>query len=225
MARMGRDNYGVIGVGSFGGAVARALAESGKDVIAIDSNPVALRELSTVVSSVYQVSDLSRAVLEDAGIGNCSTVVVGIGENLEASILATMECIDIGVPRVVSKAGSEEQGKILKKLGAEVIFPEIDAGDRLAQNLMSRANLDMLPLSDDFSIISLDLNPIFAGKTILELNWRKKYGVNVIALIEDGHANATILPETVIKKDCRAVFAGSNEALERFREVNAKGLD
>ena len=225
MAKMSRDNYGVIGVGSFGSAVARALAESGKDVIAIDSNPVALRELSTVVSSVYQVSDLSRSVLEDAGIGNCSTVVVGIGENLEASILATMECIDIGVPRVVSKASSEEQGKILKKLGAEVIFPEIDAGDRLAQNLMSRANLDMLPLSDDFSIISLDLNPIFAGKTIIELNWRKKYGVNVIALMEDGHADATILPETVITKDCRTVLAGSNEALERFRDVNAKGLD
>lgn len=225
MAKMSRDNYGVIGVGSFGGAVARALAESGKDVIAIDSNPVALRELSTVVSSVYQVSDLSRSVLEDAGIGNCSTVVVGIGENLEASILATMECIDIGVPRVVSKASSEEQGKILKKLGAEVIFPEIDAGDRLAQNLMSRANLDLLPLSEDFSIISLDINPIFAGKTIIDLNWRKKYGVNVIALMEDGHADATILPETVITKDCRAVLAGSNEALERFRDVNAKGLD
>lgn len=225
MAKMSRDNYGVIGVGSFGGAVARALAESGKDVIAIDSNPVALRELSTVVSSVYQVSDLSRSVLEDAGIGNCSTVVVGIGENLEASILATMECIDIGVPRVVSKASSEEQGKILKKLGAEVIFPEIDAGDRLAQNLMSRANLDLLPLSEDFSIISLDINPIFAGKTIIDLNWRKKYGVNVIALMEDGHADATILPETVISENCRAVLAGSNEALERFRDVNAKGLD
>ena len=225
MAKLSRDNYGVIGVGSFGGAVARALAESGKNVIAIDSNPVALRELSTVVSSVYQVSDLSRSVLEDAGIGNCSTVVVGIGENLEASILATMECIDIGVPRVVSKASSEEQGKILKKLGAEVIFPEIDAGERLAQSLMSRANLDMLPLSEDFSIISLDLNPSFAGKTIIDLNWRKKYGVNVIALMENGHADASILPETVISENCRAVLAGSNEALERFRDVNAKGLD
>ena len=225
MAKMSRDNYGIIGVGSFGGAVARALAESGKNVIAIDTNPVALRELSTVVSSVYQISNLSKETLEDAGIGNCSTVVVGIGENLESSIMATMECIDIGVPRVVSKAASFEQGRILQKLGAEVIFPEIDAGERLAQSLMSRANLDMLPLSEDFSIISLDLNPIFAGKTILELNWRKKYGVNVIALMEDDHADATILPETVISNNTRAVLAGHNDALERFRDVNAKGLD
>lgn len=225
MAKMSRDNYGIIGVGSFGGAVARALAESGKNVIAIDTNPVALRELSTVVSSVYQISNLSKETLEDAGIGNCSTVVVGIGENLESSIMATMECIDIGVPRVVSKASGFEQGRILQKLGAEVIFPEIDAGERLAQSLMSRANLDMLPLSEDFSIISLDLNPIFAGKTILELNWRKKYGVNVIALMENDHADATILPETVISNNTRAVLAGHNDALERFRDVNAKGLD
>lgn len=225
MAKMSRDNYGIIGVGSFGGAVARALAESGKNVIAIDTNPVALRELSTVVSSVYQISNLSKETLEDAGIGNCSTVVIGIGENLESSIMATMECIDIGVPRVVSKAASFEQGRILQKLGAEVIFPEIDAGERLAQSLMSRANLDMLPLSEDFSIISLDLNPIFAGKTILELNWRKKYGVNVIALMENDHADATILPETVISNNTRAVLAGHNDALERFRDVNAKGLD
>lgn len=95
----------------------------------------------------------------------------------------------------------------------------------LAQNLISRANLDMLPLSDDFSIISIDLNPIFAGKTVLELNWRKKYNVNVIALINNDHANATILPETVIEKGTRAVLSGTNEALEKFRDVNSKGLD
>lgn len=225
MAKMSRDNYGVIGVGSFGSAVARTLAESGKNVIAIDTNPVTLRELSTVVSSVYQVRNLSKEVLEDAGIGNCTTVVVGIGENLEASILATMECIDIGVPRVVSKAGSLEHGRVLEKIGAEVIFPEFDAGVRLAQSLMSRANLDLLPLSEDYSIISLDVNPIFAGKTLLELNWRKKYGVNVVAFMDDGNVDASIGPETVIKKNIRVVLAGHNSDLERFRDVNAKGLD
>ena len=82
----------------------------------------------------------------------------------------------------------------------------------------------MLPLSDDFSIISIDLNPNFSGKTILDLNWRKKYNVNVIAIIVDGHANATIMPDTVIPENCRVVLSGSNDALEKFRNVNAKGL-
>ena len=225
MAKMSSDNYGVIGVGYFGSAVARTLADSGKSVIAIDSDPIKLRELSPFVASVYQTSAISKEALEEAGIGNCSTVIIGIGENLEASILATLGCIEIGVPRVISKAGSRDHGKILKQLGAEVLFPEFDAGERLAHNLMSHANLDMLPLSDDFSIASMDLNPAFTGRTVLDLNWRRKYNINVIAIIKDGHADATIMPDTVIPVGCRVVLSGSNQSLERFRNVNAKGMD
>ena len=225
MARVSSDNYGVIGVGYFGSAVARTLAASGKSVIAIDIDQSKLRDLSAEVSSVYQIEDLSKEALEDAGIGNCATVVIGIGENLEASILATLDCIEIGVPRVISKAGSQEHGKILQKLGAEVIFPEDDAGERLAMSLISKANLDMLPISEEFSIISIDLNPNFSGKTIVDLNWRKKYNINVIALIKDGKADATILPDTEIPEGARAVLAGSNQSLERFKNVNARGLD
>ena len=225
MARVSSDNYGVIGVGYFGSAVARTLAASGKSVIAIDIDQSKLRELSAEVSSVYQIDDLSKEALEDAGIGNCATVVIGIGENLEASILATLDCIEIGVPRVISKAGSQEHGKILQKLGAEVIFPEDDAGERLAMSLISKANLDMLPISEEFSIISIDLNPNFSGKTIVDLNWRKKYNINVIALIKDGKADATILPDTEIPEGARAVLAGSNQSLERFKNVNARGMD
>ena len=225
MAKISSDNYGIIGVGYFGRSVARTLAEAGKNVIAIDSNPDTLKELGSIVSAVYLVKNVSRAALEDSGIGNCGTVIIGIGEHLEASIMATMNCIEMGVPRVISKAGSEEHGKILEKLGAEVVFPEYDAGERLARNLISHANLDILPLSDDFSIISIDLNPVFAGKTIIDLNWRKKYSVNVIAIIVDGHANATIMPETVVPEGCRVVLSGNNDAMEKFRNVNAKGLD
>lgn len=225
MAKMSSDNYGVIGVGYFSSAVARTLASAGKSVIAIDIDQSKLRELSSSVSSVYQLDNISREALEDAGIGNCATVIIGIGENLEASILATLACIELGVPRVISKAGSKEHGRILEKLGAEVIFPEYDAGERLAMSLMSKANLDMLPISEEFSIISLDLNPDFTGKTILDLNWRKKYNINVIALITDGVADATILPDTAIPENARAVLAGSNDSLERFRNVNAKGMD
>lgn len=225
MARMSSDIYGVIGVGYFGSAVARTLAAAGKGVIAIDIDQAKLKDLSPYVSSVYQIESISREALEDAGIGNCATVVIGIGENIESSILATLACIEIGVPRVISKAGSKSHGKILEKLGAEVIFPEFDAGERIAMSLMSKANLDRLPISEEFSIVSLDLNPNFEGRTILDLNWRKKYNINVIALISGGKANAMILPDTIIPRDARVVLAGSNQSLEKFREVNAKGMD
>lgn len=225
MARMSSDIYGVIGVGYFGSAVARTLAAAGKGVIAIDIDQAKLKDLSPYVSSVYQIENISKEALEDAGIGNCATVIIGIGENIESSILATLACIEIGVPRVISKAGSKSHGKILEKLGAEVIFPEFDAGERIAMSLMSKANLDRLPISEEFSIVSLDLNPAFEGKTILDLNWRKKYNINVIALISGGKANAMILPDTIIPRDARVVLAGSNQDLEKFRNVNAKGMD
>lgn len=225
MARISSDIYGVIGVGYFGSSVARTLAAAGKGVIAIDVDQTKLKELSPYVSSVYQIEGVSREALEDAGIGNCATVIIGIGENIESSILATLACIEIGVPRVISKAGSKSHGKILEKLGAEVIFPEFDAGERIAMSLMSKANLDRLPISEEFSIVSLDLNPAFEGRTILDLNWRKKYSINVIALISGKKTDATILPDTVIPQNARVVLSGSNQDLEKFRNVNAKGMD
>ena len=225
MAKFSSDNYGIIGVGSFGEAVIRTLAAAGKNVIAIDSEEEKLKELGPLVSEVYMMKGVSREALEDPGIGNCATVIIGIGENLKSSILATMSCLEMGVPRVISKAGSFEHGRILEKLGAEVVFPEEEAGERLARNLISHANLDMLPLSDDFSIASMDLSPVFAGKTILELDWRRKYNINVIAVIRDGRSNATITPDMVLSEGCRIVISGSNEALERFRNVNAKGME
>lgn len=224
MIKMSSDNYGVIGVGSFGEAVARTLARAGKNVIAIDMDPKKLKDLSDEVSAVYKIDVLNREALEEAGIGTCSTVIIGIGENVEASILATLDCIEIGVPHVISKAGSKDHGKILEKLGASVVYPEDESGERIARNLMSRANLDILPLSEDFSIISIDVNPVFTGKSVLDLNWRNKYGVNVIAIICDGKSDATIGPDTVLPEQCRVVLSGSNKALDKFREVNSKGL-
>ena len=98
-----------------------------------------------------------------------------------------------------------------------------------AESFLSTVGADsiktgLLPTEEIIRAVA-GVNPIFVGKTIVDLNWRKKYNVNVIALITDGHADATILPDTVIKKGSRAVLSGHNDALERFRNVNSKGLD
>ena len=224
MARMSSKNYGIIGAGYFGAAVAKRLAESGNDVIVLDKDEQKLNELANEVSSVFKAENITRSVLEDAGIGNCETVVIGMGENIEASILATLNCIEMGIPRVVSKAGSVDHGKILKRLGAEVVFPEEDAGERLANNLTSRINLDFLPLSDDFSIASMDLNSKFAGFSVLDLNWRKKYGINLIAIVVEGKSNAAITPDTVLPEGCKIVISGSTREIDRFKDDNAQGM-
>lgn len=220
-----RDSYAIIGVGYFGSTLASTLAEAGKSVIVLDSSSDKLRNLSSIVSAVYQTDATTKEALVEAGVGNCSTVVVAIGENLEASILITLNCIELGIPKVVCKAGSLQHGKILEKLGAEVIYPESDAGRRLAVTLMSKVNINTLPLSDSFSIISVDLNPHFAGKSVIDLNWRKKYNINVVAIIRDGQANGTVLPDTMFQTGDRVVLSGSNENLKKFETVNEKGLD
>ncbi|MCR4676052.1 MAG: TrkA family potassium uptake protein [Sphaerochaetaceae bacterium] len=222
--KMSPDNYAVIGVGAFGSAVAKTLSKAGKNVIAIDVNQDKLKAISGYVSQVYRVDALNRLGLREAGVGNCPNAIIGIGKNLEASILATLECIELGVPNVISKASSADHGKILEKLGAKTVFPEVESGEKIARSLMSRANLSELPLSDDFSIISLDVNPAFCNKTISELNWRAKYGINIIAIIKDGKSNAYLGPNTVIPENSSIVLSGNNTSLDRFREVNAKGL-
>lgn len=225
MGLFDNDCYGIIGVGYFGSSVARTLASSGKSVIAIDTDASKLKELSHIVSGVYQVSSLSREALEEAGIASCKVVVIGIGENLEASILATLHCLEIGVPRVVSKAGSREHGKILEKLGADVIFPEEDAGTRLAYSLMSKANLEGFAISEDFGVISVDVSPHFFGKTVLELAWRQKFNINIVAIMKCGKVSGIVLPDTLIEDGDRVVVSGAKKDLEKFSNVNSRGMD
>lgn len=220
-----RDCYAIIGIGYFGSAVAKTLASAGKSVICLDCDEQKLKPLSSFVSSVYQINSMSKEALQEAGVAACSTAIICIGEHLEASILTTLNCLELEVPRVICKAGSEKHGKILERLGAQVIYPEEDAGQRLAKSLISHVNLDTLPLDQDFSIISIDLNPSFAGKSVLHLNWRKKYNVNIIAIIKNGKASGTVLPDTIFEVGDRVVLSGSNEALLKFQTVNAKGLD
>ncbi len=223
MAKKSKDNYGVIGLGRFGLAVLQALHDFGKNIIAIDKDPDRLEEVAPFVSSVYLIKSISKEAFEEAGIGDCDTVVVGFSSDVGSSVLATMNCIELGVNRVISKTRDSDHGKILEKLGAQVVFPEEESGKRLAMNLICNANLDMLVLSNDFSIISVDMNPMFAGKTILELNLRSKYNVNVIAVVNGSRTNATITPDLVLEAGCRIVLSGTVNSLEAFRAINSAG--
>ena len=119
-------SYGVIGLGRFGSALALRLAEAGKEVIVVDSCESKVKELRQYTENAYVADELSTEVLEEIGIQNCDTVIVGIGEKIDTCILTTLHVVNLGVPRVIAKAISRDQGEILEKLGAEVIYPERD---------------------------------------------------------------------------------------------------
>lgn len=184
--------FGIIGVGRFGLAVAEELLERGKSVIAIDKDLQRLRPLQETDADVFVVNDMSMESLEETGIKDADVVVVGIGKDVENSILAALNALELGVKRVICKVISDDHAKILRKIGAEVIFPEIEIGRRTAIKLCERLAEDILPLSDEFSIIQIRTPEALDSRSIKEIKLREKYGISLIAVIQDGKANGSV---------------------------------
>ena len=175
--------YAVFGLGRYGMAVAKELAAHGKDVLAVDIDE------SIVNSAISEVpfckcADITDAdVVRELGVADIDIVIIAMASNLEASVMAVMLCKELGVKNVIAKCGSEMHKKILLKVGADkVVFPENESGTRLAKNLLSSGFIDVFELSGDVSMIELNVKPEWVGKTLVDLNLRKRLGVNVIAI-------------------------------------------
>lgn len=214
--------YGIIGVGRFGLALAENLLQSGKTIIAIDKDQNKLYPLKTSVNQLIHMGELTKDSLKESGIGDCGTVVVCIGKDIEANILATLNAIELGVPRVYAKAISDDHSRILEKIGASVVNPEVDMGAKLAKTLSAKLTLDVLPIGEDFSIIEVEINEKFTNKTIKDLNFRGKFGINIIAIVRDNKANGYILPDTEIKEKDVLVISGNNHDISAFEQQNSK---
>ena len=149
--------YAVIGLGRFGFALAKRLAESGKDLIVIDKSETVINDAVAFTDNAYLMADLSKENLRNVGIQNCDTVIIGIGGNLAVSILTSMIVLQLGVPHVIAKALTEEQGSVLEKIGAEVIYPEREMGIRLANRLLAPRVMEYIALNDDISITEISI--------------------------------------------------------------------
>lgn len=215
----GNELVGIIGTGRFGMAVAEELLARGRDVIAIDKDPAMLRKLTNTDADIFVINDMSMESLMETGIQEADTVIIGIGKDIENSILATLNVIEMGVKRVIAKVISDDHAKILYKLGAEVVFPEIEIGRRTAMRLCENLAEDILPLSDEFSILQMKTPDALDGKSVGEIGIRSKYGISLIAAVKDGKASGNIGPDTVLLKDETIVLSGSNKSLDRFQEI------
>jgi trk system potassium uptake protein TrkA len=214
--------YGIIGLGRFGLALAENLIDNKKTIIAIDKEQSKLYPLKETVNQLIHLGELTKDSLKEAGIGDCGTVVVCIGKDVEANILATLNAIELGVPRVYAKAISNDHGRVLEKIGAKVINPEVDMGAKLAKTLSAKLTLDVLPIGEDFSIIEIQLNNKFTNKTISDLNFRGKFGINVVAIVRDDKANGYIMPDTELQKEDILVISGNNRDISAFEKENSK---
>lgn len=226
--------FAVIGLGRFGQAVAEKLAEENRDVIAIDKNQQRVEEISNLVSHSVQLNATNESSLREIGIEDVTTAIVAVGEDIASSILICSYLKnEANIPRVIAKAIDARHGAVLSKLSVDtVIYPEKESGRRLAERLVSKNIFDLIHLSETHSIVELKAPEVFLERTIAELDLRKKYNVNVIAIkrktpiIEsDSLANfeeQTIISpgpdETIVKGDI-VVVIGERKNLEIIRNL------
>ncbi len=210
--------YGIIGLGRFGYALAMELAASKAELIVIDSDEEKIRELREVTENTFVVKKLDKKTLLDTGIQNCDVAVVCIGEHMDTSILTTLNLVSLGIPTVISKATSAEHGIILEKLGAEVVYPERDMAIRLASRLETSRILDFVQLSETINVSKMQAPQKILGKTVISLDLRSNFGLNIIAIENNGTVLEVIQPEYTFQKNDILFLSGSKTGLLKFNQ-------
>ncbi len=216
-----KDNkqYAVIGLGRFGRGVCSTLHSLGYDVLGtdVDEKRVAQALTDQIVGHALQLDSTEASALKQAGILEFDTVIVAIGNYLQESIITTLNLKEGGVPHVVAKASSEVHGKVLTRVGADhVVYPEHEAGCALARSLTRPAILDRFELDPHNSIVEALVPKEFDGKTIYDLQLRTRYGLNLLAVVNDGTFEVNPNPNRRLHKGEIMVVIGSNKDLDRL---------
>lgn len=212
--------YGIIGLGRFGMALAEALAESGAELIVLDNDEGKVREMREMTENAYIVQSLDKKSLAETGIAGCDIAVVCIGEQMDVSILTTLNLITLGVRKVIAKARSAEHGEILEKLGAEVVYPEHDMALRLATRLETSRVLDYMQLNEQLNISKLELPLSLAGKTVIEADLRGRFGVNIVAIEHGGEVCDLIRPDMQFAVGDILIVAGKKEGIAELSALS-----
>ncbi len=213
-----KKTYAVFGLGRYGIAIAKELVENGMEVIAVDIEQRIINDVATFLP-VCKCADVTDAeVISRLGIGNIDTVIVCMANSLEASVMAVTLCKEAGVRNVIAKCANEMQQKILLRVGADqVVFPEKESGIRLAKNLLSSGFIDMLSLSKDVSIVEIDVRDEWCGKNLIELNLRKKYGFNIVAIKKGEDVNVSINPEQALDAETTLIVIANTTKLGKLK--------
>lgn len=212
------QSYAVFGLGRYGMSVAKELVENGMEVLAVDIDEDIVNAAISEIPYCKCADVTDAEVIKQLGLSNVDTVIIAMATNLEASIMATMLCKEIGVKTIIVKCASEMNCKILSKIGADkVVFPENESGIRLAKNLLSSGFIDIMEISKDVSMVELDVRSEWEGKSLVELNLRKKYSINVAAIIQDQEVCVNIDPEKPLKKSMKLIVIANRSKLKKLK--------
>ncbi|QIL46331.1 TrkA family potassium uptake protein [Vagococcus coleopterorum] len=213
-----KQNFAIIGLGRFGGSLCETLIESGQEVLAIDRDEDTINEYMNIATHAVVANAQDEMTLRSLGVRNFDHVIVAIGEDIQASILVTLMAKELGVKNVIAKAQNSYHAKVLYKIGADhVVHPERDMGVKVAHNLVSKNILDYLELSDEYSLAEVKVtNPKFYDKDLLTLNFRQRFGLNIVGIRRN--KKLIISPaaeEKVLQDDCLLVI-GADEDVDRL---------
>ncbi|AHL71238.1 potassium channel family protein [Bacillus safensis] len=214
-----KKEYAVIGLGRFGGSICKALSEEGLEVMAMDMNEDRVNEYAKIASHAVIGDSTDESVLKNLGIRNFDHVIVAIGENIQASILTTIMLKELGVKMVTVKAQNDYHEKVLNKIGADrIVHPERDMGRRIAHKIISNNVLDYLELSDEYSLIEIVANSRLAGHSLLDLDIRARYGINIVAIKRGKEVIVSPLADEMIQKEDILIVIGAVADIGRFEK-------
>ena len=211
-------SYAVFGLGRYGLAVAKELVNNGVEVLAVDIDEAIVNSAIADIPFCKCADITDLEVIKQLGISNMDVVIIAMANNLEASVMAVMLCKEVGVNTVIVKCTNEVHKKILTKVGADkVVFPEYESGTRLAKNLLSSGFIDVIELSNDVSLIEIEVKPEWIDKTLIELNLRKKYSINVIAIRQGNNLEINIDPTIKLTKHMQLVVIINTTKINKLK--------
>jgi trk system potassium uptake protein len=215
-----KKQFLVIGLGRFGASVARTLTEENHSVVGIDTSEDRIQRVSEEIADVIKCDATDADLLDTIGVSDYEAVIVCIGEKyIQNSILVTLILKEKGAKKIVAKAGTKTQGRVLSKVGADIIvYPEKDMGERVARSLISANIIDFLAVSRDVSIIEIPVPDFMIGKNLMELNLRHKYGVTIISIKNE--KGEIIAPPDIDYRFAREdimILIGDNKQLRKLK--------
>ena len=211
-------SYAVFGLGRYGIAVATELVNNGAEVLAVDIDENIVNSAVADIPFCRCADITDPEVIKQLGISNVDVVVIAMANNLEASVMSVILCKEAGVKMVIAKCADEMQGKILYKVGADkVVYPEYESGVRLAKNLLSAGMVDIIDLSEDISVIEIPVREKWVGKTLIELDLRKKYAINIIAIRNGEDILVNIDPNVQLSNEMQLVVIVNKTNINKLK--------
>ena len=214
-----KKEFAVIGLGRFGGSICRELVAQGMEVLAIDHKEDRVNEFASIASHAVIGDTTDESVLKSLGIRNFDHVIVAIGDDIQASILTTLMLKELGVKHITVKAQNDYHEKVLIKIGADqVVHPERDMGKRIAHKIVSNNILDYIELSDDHSIVEIVASARLNGKTLIDLDIRAKYGINIVGIKRENKVIISPAADELVLVGDILIVLGADTDINRFEK-------